>query len=239
MNNHIHLLIEVNTSSPSRIMQSILTGYSRYFNIVNKRRGHVFQGRYKGIICEKENYLMELIRYIHLNPIRAKIVENLKEYKWSGNNEYSGRKKLELIDKGVISELFGNGVKGFDKYRKFLEDGINIEYQEEFHPGERNPFVGCEEFINKVTNREEKEIVLPKKKLEELLGIECKKNRVKEEAVRSKTRIREICKTRVNFIMEAVREYGYKQSEVAKYLRCNESYVSKIVRLGESKVSQV
>ena len=86
MPNHAHLLIRVGEKKLSRIMRGLLSGYATKYNIRHKRSGHLFQNRYKAIICEEERYLIELIRYIHLNPIRANIVKDMREldkYEWS------------------------------------------------------------------------------------------------------------------------------------------------------------
>jgi REP element-mobilizing transposase RayT len=78
MKNHLHLLIEVDEVPLSRIMHSLLFGYAGYFNRRYGEVGHLFQGRYKAIVCDKDAYLLELVRYIHLNPVRAKIVKRQK-----------------------------------------------------------------------------------------------------------------------------------------------------------------
>ena len=75
MPNHIHLLIEMQDDPVSRIMQRVLTSYSQYHNRKYKKIGHVFQGRYKSILCQTDRYLGELVRYIHLNPVRARMVK--------------------------------------------------------------------------------------------------------------------------------------------------------------------
>jgi len=76
MANHFHLLLEAGPVPLSRTMQQLLGSYTRYFNRCHHRIGHLFQARYKAILCEKESYLLELIRYIHLNPVRSKMVED-------------------------------------------------------------------------------------------------------------------------------------------------------------------
>jgi REP element-mobilizing transposase RayT len=88
MKNHIHLLLEVGEISLSRIMKSILFRYTRYFNRGYEKIGHLFRGRYKAILCDKDTYLLELVRYIHLNPVRAKVVTGPDECQGSGLIEY-------------------------------------------------------------------------------------------------------------------------------------------------------
>ena len=90
MSNHFDLLLEVQRFSTARILQSLLTGYVRRFNRIHRHKGHLFQGRYKAILCDRDSYLMELVRYIHLNPVRASLVKRPIEWRWSGHGEYLG-----------------------------------------------------------------------------------------------------------------------------------------------------
>ena len=90
MKNHLHLLIEVEEIPLNRIMQCLLFRYTRYFNRRQGEVGHLFQGRYKAIVCDKDAYLLELVRYIHLNPVRAKIVKVPEDYVWTGHLSYLG-----------------------------------------------------------------------------------------------------------------------------------------------------
>ena len=85
--NHFHLLLRTGPTQLSKVMRRLMTGYAVSFNKRHKRSGHLFQNRYKSVVCEEDPYLLELIRYIHLNPLRAKLVQNLKEldnYQWCG-----------------------------------------------------------------------------------------------------------------------------------------------------------
>jgi len=97
MPNHSHLLIERQRDAVGRIMQSLLTGYSQYFNRKYKKIGHVFQGRYKGILCQTDQYLGELVRYIHLNPVRARMVRRPEDYEYSGHRAYIGEDRSGLV----------------------------------------------------------------------------------------------------------------------------------------------
>ena len=90
MPNHYHMALEIQECNLSKAMQFLNTKYSVYFNYKNKRTGHLFQGRYKAILAERDNYLLELTRYIHLNPIRAGLVKKLKDYRWSSYREMTG-----------------------------------------------------------------------------------------------------------------------------------------------------
>ena len=83
MDNHYHLLIETPSGNLSQIMRHINGAYTTYYNIKRKRAGHLFQGRYKSILVESDEYADELSRYIHLNPVRAKMVDSPGAYEWS------------------------------------------------------------------------------------------------------------------------------------------------------------
>ena len=85
--NHVHLLLKTGLTPIATIMSRLLTGYAGYFNRRHRRHGHLFQNRYKSILCQEEPYFRELVRYIHLNPLRAKLVRELKAL---DKNPYSG-----------------------------------------------------------------------------------------------------------------------------------------------------
>ncbi|MBW1940151.1 MAG: transposase [Deltaproteobacteria bacterium] len=98
--NHFHLLLRTGLTPISSVMRRLMTGYAVTFNIRHRRSGHLFQNRYKSIVCEEETYLLELTRYIHLNPVRAKLVNDLKEldkYSWTGHSILLGKRKNLLI----------------------------------------------------------------------------------------------------------------------------------------------
>ncbi|WP_228721451.1 transposase [Desulfosediminicola ganghwensis] len=77
--NHFHLLLCTGSSSISSIMSRLLTGHAIYFNRRHRRHGHLFQNRYKSILCQEDTYLLELVRYIHLNPLRSKLVKDMDQ----------------------------------------------------------------------------------------------------------------------------------------------------------------
>ena len=98
--NHFHILLGTGPTPLSKVMRRLMTGYAVTFNKRHKRSGHLFQNRYKSVVCEEDAYLLELIRYIHLNPLRAKLVQDLKEldkYPWSGHSTILGRSKNPLL----------------------------------------------------------------------------------------------------------------------------------------------
>jgi putative transposase len=97
--NHVHVLLRTGTTPLSKVMRRLMTGYAVTFNKRYKRSGHLFQNRYKSVVCEEDPYMLELIRYIHLNPLRAGVVRDLKEldkYPWTGHSAILGRRNNPL-----------------------------------------------------------------------------------------------------------------------------------------------
>ena len=122
MTNHYHLLLETRRANLSRIMQYINSSYTTYHNLRNKRSGHLFQGRYKSIVVEKQRYCLELSRYIHLNPVRAGMVKKPEEYRWSSYQGFLSRRDDEYIDQRKAFEIMSIGRKA---YREFVEEGLD------------------------------------------------------------------------------------------------------------------
>src|SRR4030067_396555 len=118
MSNHYHLIIETPEANLSKVMHYINGSYTTYFNIKRKRSGHLFQGRFKSIIVDKDNYLLELSRYIHLNPVRAGIVEKPEDYQYSSYKTYIAKSENALITDylvlGLLNHQNGNAK---DEYR--------------------------------------------------------------------------------------------------------------------------
>jgi len=128
LDTHFHLLLRTGSDSISSSMRKILTGYAVNFNRRHRRYGHLFQNRFKSIVCEEDPYLLELARYIHLNPLRAGTVKDIDEldtYPWTGHAVLMGKELRPWQDRDAILSLFGN-VEGEAKkrYRRFVEEGV-------------------------------------------------------------------------------------------------------------------
>ena len=127
LRNHVHILLFSGSPGLPLFMRRLLTGYAQGFNRRHKRRGHLFQNRYKSIVCEEDPYLLELVRYIHLNPLRASSVKNLGEldrYPWSGHKFLMGREKSEWQERNYLLRQFHPREKeAIRTYRRFMEEG--------------------------------------------------------------------------------------------------------------------
>ena len=126
--NHFHLLLRTGLTPVTTVMRRLLTGYAQYFNRRHKRQGHVFQNRYKSILCQEDKYFLELVRYIHLNPIRAKTVKDIEilgAYKYSGHSTIMGKVKNTWQDINAVLVMFGDKTGPARRaYREFVKNGI-------------------------------------------------------------------------------------------------------------------
>ena len=102
MGNHFHFAIRVGNIPLSRIMHRLLTAHAVAFNARNDRRGHLFQARYKSVLCLNDRYLITLIRYIHMNPVRAGLVSRPELWQWSSHRHYAERRSSLLVDTGLL-----------------------------------------------------------------------------------------------------------------------------------------
>jgi REP-associated tyrosine transposase len=157
MQNHIHLLLEVKRIPLSRIMQSLLVRYIRYFNMRHDEKGHLFQGRYKAIVCDKDAYLLELVRYIHLNPVRAGMAKAPEDYVWTGHLCYLSNKGGDLIDDGFVLDQFSDDTSSARRrYRRFVRDGVAGGHETKYYQVKDQRYLGEDAFVEKI-DRERKE----------------------------------------------------------------------------------
>jgi REP element-mobilizing transposase RayT len=130
MPNHYHLLLRTGDLPLTRLMARQLTSYTLGFNHRHGRQGYLFQGRYKSILCEEEPYLLELVRYIHLNPVRAGLVpdvDKLRDYPWCGHGVLVGEREAPWQDVGGVLSRFGSKREGaIAAYRKFMAEGVGL-----------------------------------------------------------------------------------------------------------------
>ena len=166
MSNHIHLAIRVADISISRIMHHLAFRYSRYINRVYKRNGHLFQGRFKSILVDEEMYLKELVRYIHLNPVRAGIISDPQNYLWSSHRAYMDVDEFIWVSKDHVLKKFHHDKKNaIRNYEKYVLKGIGIESELDFKTGCANGMLGDQVFIDDVLTmvqlRENRKIELP------------------------------------------------------------------------------
>ena len=155
MTNHIHLAIQVGDVPLSRIMQNVSFRYTRYLNHRKKRKGHLFQGRYKALLIDADSYLLELVRYIHTNPVRAGMVKLPEEYFWSSHSCYLGKQSLSwLTTDWTLGQFSSNQQRAITLYKNFVLDGAKEEHRKEFHQGtQEGRILGEDQFAEEALAR--------------------------------------------------------------------------------------
>jgi REP element-mobilizing transposase RayT len=139
MSNHVHILLKSGKDGISSVMRKLLTWYAQYYNRRHERTGHLFENRYKSILCDEDNYLLALVRYIHLNPIRAGIVNSIEEldsYPWSGHQTIIGKEKKPWMAMDDVLAQFGDTRrKALSEYRRFMREGVGQGHIKELTGG--------------------------------------------------------------------------------------------------------
>jgi REP element-mobilizing transposase RayT len=154
MTNHVHLLIERQANKVGCIMHRLLTGYSRYYNRRYRRVGHLLQGRHKAILCQSDRYLSELVRYIHLNPVRARMVSQPEQYKYSSHRAYLGLEATGIVDVDPVLRHFGvDRQTARQRYCEFVWAGMKDGHREDLYLTDEGRILGTEEFVDATIHR--------------------------------------------------------------------------------------
>lgn len=254
--NHFHLLLLPTRFELAVLMRRLLTGYAVTFNLIHQRVGHLFQNRYKSVVCDKENYLLELVRYIHLNPIRSGLVRTLEEldrYAWSGHSVLLGYRSLEgqVVDE-VLEHFGGTLSRARRKYRDFISDGLGMGRREDLvgggvrgeQGGKRNAgesvavdsrILGGRVFADSILrNKRLSERGKASIALSELVGRVSSILGVDEQLIRHPCKIRSLSEARGIISYIGVRELGYNGLEIGRELNLGAAGVSVALRRGES-----
>ena len=266
MPNHFHLLIRIGVKPLTSIMRGLLTGYALSYNRKHKRVGYLYQGRYKSIACEEEPYLLELVRYIHLNPLRANLVKTppeLDRYRWSGHSVIMGNQKVSWQNTQEILSRFGRTeTEARRKYREFVIEGAGQDRREELMGGGLirslggigkailagltntvydQRILGGGDFVEGIMKKiEQKEGRIPKNKIEidELIHRVCKYYNIKVENVLTNKKQRGLSKPRAIIIRIGIDMLGLSGSDLGRKLSVSKSWVSKLNKMGEEVISK-
>jgi len=233
-------------------MKRLLTGHAVYFNKRHGRSGHLFQNRYKSIICEEDPYLLELVRYIHLNPLRAGMVKDLTEldrYPWSGHSVIMGKNENDWQEVEEVLFYFSEKIgKARRNYRRFVEDGVEQGRRPDLQEtrvskGDREDsdsrILGDRAFIKRVLN-DTGEVYRPKRKripLAELVKRVSETLKVDQGDLCSGDRKNQVSKARSVISYMAVREMGYSGVDVGRLLNLSGAAVTKSVEKGKRIIS--
>ncbi|GBD97382.1 MAG TPA: helix-turn-helix domain-containing protein [Nitrospirae bacterium] len=229
MNNHYHLIIETPDGNLSKGMRQINGVYTQSFNRQHNKAGHVFQGRYKAILIQKESHLIEVCRYVVLNPVRAKAVKRPEDWKWSSYRATAGMEKphSSLTTDWITGQFAIRKMTAQKKYREFVAAGVTEESIWKDLKGQS--LLGEEDFaeglINYVKGYDEIEEI---PKSQRYLNRPELKEIFNEDTLLNKRR-------RDDKIKEVVEKYGYSQKEVSQYLKMHYSTISRIMTRKQQK----
>ncbi|MCM2266108.1 MAG: transposase [Desulfuromonadales bacterium] len=249
MSNHVHLLLRPRRTRLAFFMRRLLTGYAIYFNRRHQRCGHLFQNRYKSIVCEEDAYLLELVRYIHLNPLRAGLVADLTAldvYAWSGHSVIMGNGVLagQLAD-GVLAFFAPGQGEARRRYRIFVADGVTQGKRDDLtstgrrrEPLADGPYddriLGSIDFVEELRARRELvPAISASVDIRELIDKVCDHFALTADMLRLRTRAAKVAEVRGIVCYLAVRHLGQSGVEVGRHLGLSRSGVSIAAGRGE------
>ncbi len=254
LSNHVHLLLRRWDVPLSTFMRRLLTGYAVTFNKRHGRSGHLFQNRYKSIVCEEEPYLLELVRYIHLNPVRAGLVpgvEGLRRYRWSGHAVLMGSRELPGQAVEAVLGRFGRTVReARQEYERFVAAGVNQGRRDELVGGglrrslkilgpskEREAYdervLGSGEFVEELWRREElRDVLRPPWTVDEVVERVAVRHGLDPERVLRRSTDPRVSDARGLVCHVGVDVLGLKATEVGRILGLGRSGASRCLARG-------
>jgi putative transposase len=246
MSNHFHLLVRPRQTTLANFMRRLLTGYAVSFNLRHKRTGHLFQNRYKSIVCDEDSYLLELVRYIHLNPLRVGMVPDLgglDRFPWSGHSVMMGKNTLPGQKTEEVLKYFGRRVaEARRRYRSFIEDGVAMGTREDLGGSRRSSIIGPAgdsrilgdpDFVEHLREHDGLEKRIPAQvPIQEIINRVAAQFSISPQAISSKSRLARILDARTTVCHAAI-EAGHSGAEVARHLRMTRSGVFTAMKRGK------
>ncbi len=257
LDNHFHLLVESTEKRLGHAMGRLLTGYVVAYNLRHNRIGHLFQGRFRAPLCDSDSYLLELIRYIHLNPVRAGIVDAPEDYRWSTHRAYVGRAHFPGLEtEPVLSQFHHDQHQARHLFDEFVNQGIAEgarpdltgrcreailgarEQEIELHFG--GTILGNRGFAEKTLAKAEHQATLAERYQLRAIGIEQVAETVSQITgietlrLRRSSRRQAVARARSLLCVLAVDELGLRPVQAARYLRISDGAVSHALRRGRA-----
>lgn len=238
MTNHVHLLIETPKTPLSKIMQLLNFTYTQYFNRKYGKTGHLFQGRYKAFLCDRDEYLLALVRYIHLNPIRAMLTEKPHEYRWSSHSDYL-RGNTGIVDTDRVLRLFSENVYQARRlYGNFVKEALWAGRDETFYKPIGQQILGDEKFMEKVERViDSPDMPIRKPSLDAIFKAVKEQTTINRDEIISRSRRQDVVFAR-GLLVAIWREIGYKMTRLQPVLRRDLSMLSKLSKVAESAQGQ-
>jgi len=224
MTNHYHLLIETPEGNLSLGMRQLNGVYTQLFNKYHGRNGHLFQGRYKAILIQKDSHLLEVCRYVVLNPVRAKMVAMPEEHAWSSYRSTAGRAKSHscLTTDWVLGQFSGKRAKAESEYRQFVKWGIGKQTIWTAVRGQA--LLGEDDFVDGLAAHLRKQKDVPEiPRSQRYSSRPALSKLLPDSMIADQRRLKKK-------MMEAVEKHGYQQSQLARHLAVHRSTISRWLR---------
>jgi putative transposase len=228
MPNHVHLLLQTSDTPLAKFMQGLQQSYTQRFNLMHDKVGHVFQGRYKAIVCERDEYLTTLVRYIHLNPVRAGLVSDAARYPYSSHGAYltagpmPARAPVCVETEPVLSILGGRAA-----YRRFVRAGASDGHDERYYRVHAQQVLGAPAFAQRIRHHPAQSVGIPPLRgLDVVLDELADAVGVDVAMLRSRDRSHRVAAARAMVYFMLVRRLGFGVGEVATALGRDAAVIS-------------
>jgi putative transposase len=254
--NHFHLLLRRDRTPIQKVMLRLLTSHAIYFNKRHRRAGHLFQNRYKAIICQEELYFLELVRYINLNPLNAGIVDSLDEltdYPYTSHSHLLGKKSADWFDVEQVLSFFGTGKSSSRQaYRRFIAAGNSAGEGQDLDGGglkrslgfpacspkemtaHDERVLGVGDFVEGLCGRKIDECTdISSASFEELLDDISRVYDIPATSITGRTKVRKAVEARRVLAYRLYSEIGMTGCDIARRLSLSRSTVSRMIRIGE------
>src|SRR5690349_10728079 len=230
MSNHLHMLIQVSENPLSAPMRQIASEFARAMQLKMETSGHLFERRYHAILVDTDSYLLELVRYIHLNPVRAGIVRDPGDFKWSSHHVYTGARSEPWVQTEFVLAMFSpDPVRAIEAYGAFVGSHPAEDLDEKLGSvQDRTGILGSEEFVRRIRNAPSG--IRPRKKLEDLITEACSRFEVDRGALDSPVRDCYLTKVRAWIANQSIKRRIATLAAVARILGRDESTIREAIR---------
>lgn len=214
MDNHYHIVIRTREIYISSIMHRLNNDFSKFYNISNKRSGHVFQERYSGFLVKDDKYLLSLLRYVHQNPVKANMCKNVSDYKWSSDTSYRKNLQGQLVDIDFVLDIFSlNRKVAIEEYMKFM-DSVGLEDSSKF------------ECVNGIDEHKTSNVKTKgdRQSLDDILYEVVSNDKELFNLIKAASRKRSLAEYKKAYVLKSL-SYNYTMREIGKNIGISESAV--------------
>ena len=230
MTNHLHLAIQVSGKPLGRVVHGFATKYARFFNAKYAQSGHLFENRYYANLVDVDTYLLELVRYIHRNPVKAGLVADPRSYLWSSHRYYVGSRRLDWLSTGLVLSLFHSDMnRAKTELDRFVSERVADDHDEELFAVSDIDRLRQQD-ANPEFDLESAGKCMPGISLEEILESACARNGIDAALLSGPSRQRDISRVRAEIAYEAMQTGVANLSTIGRRLNRSGNAIAALVR---------